>query len=260
MKSFRMATIIIVAGMLAAGCTGTIFKSFSIDDESAKSISMDARQRLVIVTDKGGPKGDRRVVCAEPSPDAFMALAASAGANVSIGGKEAGGYGTMAEAAGALGMRTQTIQLMRDTLYRSCEAYMNGLIDKQEYRKILSAFDELLITLVAIEGLGRPNIGPLPKIATEASHDEKDDKEKSTAKGSAATGTQNYTHVAISPDAAKSMYETVKNYYCFQLGMKEFFYSDKDENKKDDGNQEQAEKKNRPKRINKTVLNSLCGD
>ena len=242
MKRLRFILLILVAGMLAAGCTGTIFKSFSIDDESAKSISMDARQRLVIVTDKGGPDRDRRVVCAEPSPDAFMALAASAGANVSIGGKEAGGYGSMAEAAGALGIRTQTIQLMRDTLYRSCEAYMNGLIEQSDYRKILAAFDELLITLVALEGLGRPNIGPLPQVATQASHGGEGDKEKSIAKGSLGAGAQNFTHVALSPAAAKSMHEMVKDYYCFQLGMKQIFYP------------------KLAKELDPAVLKSLCGD
>jgi hypothetical protein len=242
MKLFGVSMLVIFIAILATGCTGTIFKTFSIDDDTAKSISMDARQRLVIVTDRGGPEGNRRVVCAEPSPDAFMALAASAGANVSIGEKEAGGYGTMAEAAGALGLRTQTIQLMRDTLYRSCEAYMNGLINEKEYRKMLTAFDELLITLVAIEGLGRPNIGALPQIATQATRAENGDKETANAKGTVSSESPNYTHVATDPKVAKSMHQIVRDYYCFQLAMKQIFYP------------------HLAKELDPAVLKSLCGE
>jgi len=99
-----------------------------------------------------------------------MALAASGGANVAVAEKEVGGRAALAESAGALGPRTQTIQLLRDGLYRACEAYMNGVISSNDYRRILVAYDEILITLVALEGLGRPQLGPLPKLAAGGRH------------------------------------------------------------------------------------------
>jgi len=75
--------------------------------------------------------------CAEPQPDAIRAvaqeLATALEASVPLGGAitpEAAlalSY-AMRESTAELGKRTPTIQLMRDLLYRACEAVMNGVI------------------------------------------------------------------------------------------------------------------------------------
>jgi hypothetical protein len=244
----RLILLVFIAGFLATGCSGTIFKKFSIDDTPPNSISLDARQRLIIVTDKGGPASDddgkplqqNRVVCAEPSPDAFMALVASGGADLTIGKKEFGGRGSMAESVGALGRRTQTIQLLRDVLYRSCEAYMNGAIDKNEYRRIMAAYDELLITLVAIESLGSTNKDTLPQIGGEATIKEGEKEKEATANTSAENKSKVNSSSTIGAPDAQLIHEIVKNYYCFQLGMKQMFYS------------------NNSKNISQQVLKALC--
>ena len=64
------------------GCANYIFRPFNIDTRR-NPISVDAKQRMVLVTHKGGKTGDRTIVCTEPSPDAISALAASGSANVS---------------------------------------------------------------------------------------------------------------------------------------------------------------------------------
>ena len=81
----------------------------------------------------------KRVVCAEPSPDVALAIAQSFGFGISIfaggSGQGAGsGSGATAEGIAQLGERTQSIQLLRDQMYRACEAYANGAITGTTYR------------------------------------------------------------------------------------------------------------------------------
>jgi hypothetical protein len=168
------------------GCANYIFRSFDID--SGESLSLDAKQRLVLATYKGGKSGNRKIVCAEPSPDAFSASSASAAASAAFtfptllpggqtgtdGGqpKTTSGSGGIAaargESAASIGMRTQTIQLLRDGLYRACEAYMNGAIDQHQYNIILLNIDKLMVTLLGIDAIGGTPKAPAVSIVAAA--------------------------------------------------------------------------------------------
>lgn len=158
------------------GCANYIFRPFNIDNSS--SLSVDAQQRMVLVTHKGGKSGDRTVVCTEPSPDAVSALAMSGSAQGSAtlpaatpGGQPQGsGSGSAAfassEAVASIAMRTQTIQLLRDGLFRACEAYMNGAIDQHQYNVVLLNIDRLMVTLLGVDALG--GMGMVPPVAIGA--------------------------------------------------------------------------------------------
>lgn len=182
-KSGTLTALIAVA--TTSGCSGVIHKQFNIDEVPPNSLSIDARQRVVLVTDKGGKKGDKHVVCAEPSPDVFAALAAAASTDVGIGEKKVGVSGSLAEAAQALGPRTQTIQLLRDGLFRACEAYMNGIVDWREYKLIVTRYDEAMMTTLAIDGLTQRYAipGPLTPGATAGASE----GTRSTSAGSIVT-------------------------------------------------------------------------
>ena len=242
MKTSRLIIFALIVGLPVSGCSGTIFKQFSIDNSPATSISLDARQRLIFVTEKGGPVPEKdgvpvqqhRIICAEPSPDAFMALVAAGGADLTMGKKEIGAYGSMAESVGALGRRTQTVQLLRDVLYRACEAYMNGVIDKNEYRRIMVAYDELVITLAAIESLGRSIAEPFPPlVGGKASVNETKDTAASDSSAGAGAASSDKpsakTASAIGSPASESISDIVRNYYCFQIGLKQMLYDRKGE-------------------------------
>jgi len=149
--SLRVIGIFIVVAQLAA-CSTTIHEPFEIDGTPPKSLSVDARQRVILVTAKGGPGRDQHVVCAEPSPDVFIAAAASASASADVVKKSAEGAFQNAESAASLS-RGHTIQLLRDGLYRACEAYMNGAIEKSDYHSLLIFYDVTMITTLAIEGV-----------------------------------------------------------------------------------------------------------
>ena len=115
-------------------CTGC--SSFGIDGPFLNSRTLEAHERMLLVSDKGTRKvkngssiafqTNNRVICAEPSPDAIMALAASGALEGTFGTQGIQASGALSEAVGQLGERTPVIQLLRDSLFRSCEAYMNG--------------------------------------------------------------------------------------------------------------------------------------
>ena len=91
-------------------------------------VSMDAKQRMLIVN----KVGDQRRMCAEPSPDALSALGASLGGSLlSNSGATAQLAAALGESSSSIGLRTTSIQLMRDAMYRACEAYVSGGIDVQ---------------------------------------------------------------------------------------------------------------------------------
>lgn len=113
-------------------------------------VFIDAKQRAVL-SNKRSDK-DIRVVCAEPAPDALSAIAAQAGVSVSDISNAVSAEGGASEAAANIGLRTQTIQTLRDGFYRVCEAYMNGLSEEQ-YSIMLRRFQTNMIALLAIEQL-----------------------------------------------------------------------------------------------------------
>jgi hypothetical protein len=146
----------------------TSCSSFGIDGWWHNSRTVTAKDRMLLVTDKGvetdsdgkvlrdknGKTIPKRVVCAEPSPDAISALAFSGSLEAILpNNTTAKAQGEMAQTLSELGERTPVIQMLRDSLYRACEAHMNGLMSKDEYNDILAFFDLYSLTLLGIEDL-----------------------------------------------------------------------------------------------------------
>jgi hypothetical protein len=161
-----------VGSVALAGCSSTIFKPFDADKGS---VSMDARQRAIISVERGTPPETHRIVCAEPSPDALATIAASAAGSAGVSGipevpgsAELAASLTRAEQAAMIGARNSTIQLLRDGLYRACEAYMNGALGDFGYGLVLVNYGRVMVSLLTADGLVRPPlvapvvIGSLP--------------------------------------------------------------------------------------------------
>jgi len=164
------------------GSAGCGFRS--LGDSQAQLIQAD--QRLVISSPTHFAEGRNappQVVCAEPSPDVAKALGESfnlSGAlNAVAQGRELPVEGALkaaaaisrarAESAAQLTNRLATIQLLRDTLYRACEAYRNGALSEITYAIMLSRFDKLMVTMLTGE-LVAGNFGqPLALFGTSAS-------------------------------------------------------------------------------------------
>lgn len=169
----KRCSILLVAPLLAACGGATTFDQFSL--EEGLSARMDASQRVVLVSNRGGKDHNRHVVCAEPSPDSIISASAilatklerdSTDAETKVLGK-ASAEATFANAQNAafVGMRTQTIQLLRDGLYRACEAYMNGAIDETEYNMLLVNMPKVMTALIAIDGLTARPAAPAVALA-----------------------------------------------------------------------------------------------
>lgn len=146
----RFAVMAASAGMaLVTGCANfnTIDRTNTFDATTGKTIHLDVQQRLLIVNKIGK-------YCAEPSPDAMAAYAASLGLGASAPAKgsvsvSGGGQGS----AASIGLRTQSITLMRDALYRMCEAYANGGIGDAQVVTLLNRSQDLTAVILAIEQL-----------------------------------------------------------------------------------------------------------
>ena len=178
MRSFRkFASCLAVAALAGCAESQEIFRPFDID---STSLSSDARQRVIISAARGPAGQTRRIVCAEPSPDAVTALAASLGGSLAGKLPRLGGgqvltpelqlayQQSLAEQVAYIGVRNSTIQLLRDGLYRACEAYMNGAVGDFGYSLILANYGRLMVALLASEGITRPPFTPATVLGSQA--------------------------------------------------------------------------------------------
>lgn len=141
-----------VGNLTAVNKKETLGSGYNGKGLSPAGVFIDAEQRAVLSNRRGKDVDDIRVVCAEPAPDALSAIAAQAGVSVSDISNAVSAEGGVSEAAANIGLRTQTIQTLRDGFYRVCEAYMNGLSEEQ-YAIMLRRFQTNMIALLAIEQL-----------------------------------------------------------------------------------------------------------
>jgi hypothetical protein len=145
----RIVACLLGAALLLGGCANlaTIDRTHDLPvGGSGRAIHLDAQQRLLIFKDDQ--------FCAEPAPDALNAYASAAGLGVSVVGQGAGSA-TQAfqNAAASIGLRTQSITLMRDLLYRLCEAYNNGDMSEAQVAAAIARSQDLTAVVLAIEQL-----------------------------------------------------------------------------------------------------------
>lgn len=156
----------LIAVMLFSGCArwNSIARDFNVNDGKGQLI--DAKQRAIIVVQNDK---NRTVVCSEPSPDALSAYATQ----LALEGKipEKAGLKLAAssqEGTSYIGLRTQSIQLLRDAMYRNCEAYANGALNEAEYSIASRRYQRSMVALLAIEQLtGAIRVPPIT-ITTES--------------------------------------------------------------------------------------------
>jgi len=171
----------VAAAIVCGSCDGTIFKTFDL--KQGRSLSIDARQRLVLVGYRDVKRSDgmivqQQIVCTEPSPDAIVAKAAAVAASATSPQVAAAISGSMSESAASIGLRTPTIQLLRDGLFRACEAYLNHAITQQDYHAILFNYDRIMTALLIVEAAAGFKLPP--NVAINAGQVALDTSAKST--------------------------------------------------------------------------------
>ncbi len=171
----RLTLSIMVAVLIAAGlggCGQAYKESWTRELPENEALLTTAAVRGVysntrMVENSGGTER-QRVVCAEPSADVASAISKGFGAALTLTGKGTPAAGappveaaaaasigsSRAQAIAQLGERLATIQMLRDGLYRACEAYANGAISQATYTLIVSRIDDLMVTLLSTEIAG----------------------------------------------------------------------------------------------------------
>lgn len=148
-RKMRMP-LVLAALVWVAGCADlhTVGRTtrVPIGKDGGLAVHLDAQQRLVIFA--------ANRYCAEPSPDALAAYASALGLSGSKLPTETFGA-SMANnsVAGSIGLRTQSITLMRDTLYRICEARQNDTLSDVQVAVLLARSQDLTAVILAIEQL-----------------------------------------------------------------------------------------------------------
>lgn len=139
----------IAASLVTTGCN-----SFGLNSSFLKSSGsgekMDIQKRVIL----SGSATSTVRVCAEPSPDAMSSMAMEAAGKGGVPSKvQAELSVALQQSAAFVGLRTSSIQLLRDFGYRLCEAYLSGAIDSGEYELLMRRFQKNVVALLAIEQL-----------------------------------------------------------------------------------------------------------
>ena len=152
---------------VVAGCTspGPFLRTNAIPTDTPRVITTDAKLRNVFMVPPGTGDSNHWRVCAEASPDVFSALSASTAA--SLGGSQSASATeanarlavAVAEAAGTI-ERTQTVNLLRESMYRTCERYLSGAISREAFVVQAGRDWRGMIAVLAIEQLTRTARAP----------------------------------------------------------------------------------------------------
>lgn len=138
---------------LLVGCANfdSVHRDFNVSHGNGALI--DIKQRAIIATEVTKDSVTTTRVCAEPSPDALSAYAAEISAKASNSQASAGLNAAFQEGSAFVGMRTQSIQILRDFGYRLCESYLSGAISEEQYEISMRRFQKNVVALIAIEQL-----------------------------------------------------------------------------------------------------------
>lgn len=155
MKALMKLACTAVSLAVLGGCANisSVYRRPDLND--GRSMVIDAEQTAIISSNGA------YTLCARPAPDAIAAESGGFTFNgaftndqsVDMGG--AGGQGVA-----GIGLRTQSIQLLRDSMYRNCEALQNGAIDSFEFGIMQRRFQTNLIAILAVEQLTGAVRGP----------------------------------------------------------------------------------------------------
>jgi hypothetical protein len=171
--------LFILLAVLLSGCSANHYAIHEVDPigyDGSVAIAVGAKQRLVLTnlakidtnttTGTGNAAVQKtkhitlRRYCAEPSPDVFTVLGQSASGGLSYGhtadpkSLNAALQGALSSTeSGSTISRTQTINMLKEMMYRTCESYLNGQISDDEYPIIAARDQRIMTSILAIEQL-----------------------------------------------------------------------------------------------------------
>lgn len=155
----RTTTAALLLGLAGCAEMTSIYHSRPVKEDRPRVITYDAEQRSLVLM----PHTDGWRLCSEAAPDAFSAQSGSAsgslGANLTAQTGSVQGGAALAETAATI-ERTQAYNLLRESMYRTCERWLSGALTKEQFI-IQAARDQRTMTAVlAIEQLTRTARAP----------------------------------------------------------------------------------------------------
>jgi hypothetical protein len=179
-RSHACPILLLLVGTLMSGCANltSIYRAQPLPEEQPHLVSIDSKQRVVLSNPgRTAESGNSNIVrfCAEPPPDVFTALATSLGAEASL--KQSASPEAAAKLAFTLSEnaatieRTQTVNILRETMYRNCERYLSGAISEEEFIVQAARDQQLIVQVLAVEqitGVARAQSTALTTIAKAA--------------------------------------------------------------------------------------------
>lgn len=171
-----LLTVGLVMGLIGCANVNSVYRPLYAAEGQGALI--DVKQRAILVgkreADSTGKKQEGNqprqfVICAEPSPDALSAYAGEFAGKLAAAGPATSKaenlalQSAMREAASYVGMRTPSVQFLRDAMYRVCEAYSNGAIHSDQYELLMRRYQRQIVAMMAIEQLTQ--VGRVPNVA-----------------------------------------------------------------------------------------------
>lgn len=163
MKTILLLPSVVIIPLILGGCETR--NAHTVFNGDGRSLVMANAEHMPIVQTRvrrngQGPVQPEYITCIAPSPDIATAvsksfqLAAEASAKIPQGTKASAAFAmsrAQTQSIAQLGERIATIQLLRDGLYRACEAFANGAISETAYAVMLSRYDDTMVTLMSID-------------------------------------------------------------------------------------------------------------
>lgn len=118
-----------------------------------KTMIPDYTETVTNYVETGQESAVRWRMCAEAPPDVFAAVNSSIAASGALNAKEKAQFAVgIAEAAGTI-ERTQTINLLRESMYRTCERWLSGALTKDQFIIQAARDQRSMVAVLAIEQL-----------------------------------------------------------------------------------------------------------
>lgn len=149
MNNILRITTVLAASSALCGCAvmDSIHWKFP-GPNGSEVFTVDAKQRHLILA----KDGDNKIrVCAEAAPDAFSAFSSSLSGSFG-GGNKAEAANAFAETAATI-ERTQTVNLLRENMYRTCERWLSGALTQEQFLTLAARDHRSMVAVLAIEQL-----------------------------------------------------------------------------------------------------------
>ncbi len=151
----KLTQALIVTSLLSfSGCASFTSIHRTFDVSSNDSSLIDIKQRAILVSHDRNDPNAPPIVCAEPSPDAMSSIAYELAASMTDpSGLQKQLANSLQESSAYVGLRSQSIQLLRDFSYRTCEGYLSGALTRDQYDLLMRRYQKSAVALLAIEQL-----------------------------------------------------------------------------------------------------------